>query len=74
MSKEYGIIDNLTIDDIIFLIKVLDSNICAMMVDYDERYEKGISKLRKLKLAFSNMLMETLISKNKSQGDYKEEA
>ena len=45
MSKEYGIIDNLTIDDIIFLIKVLDSNICAMMVDYDERYEKRYIKV-----------------------------
>lgn len=73
----YGMIckiDNLTINDIIFLIKVLDINICAMTEDNDESHKEDIASLRKLKFTFSNMLMEILDFKNKSKTDYKEEA
>lgn len=72
MSKEYAVIDNLTINDIIFLIKVLDINICAMTEDNDESHKEDIARLRKLKRTFSNMVMEILDLKDTT--DYKEEA
>lgn len=74
MTKEYGVIDNLTINDVIFLIKVLDINIEAMEEDNDETQKENLVRLRKLERTFSNMLMEILGFKNKSQIDYKEEA